>query len=59
LGHIGKVKRAPPLAFYLAVLAFALLVGGSMVALGDAGEPVIERQGSVMRTLERRNPTSA
>jgi hypothetical protein len=58
LGRIGKARRAPPLAFYLALVAFAALVGGCMVALGDAGEPILERRGSVMRTLERRNPSS-
>ncbi|MDQ1402122.1 MAG: hypothetical protein QOG03_438 [Actinomycetota bacterium] len=58
LGHIGKVKRAPTLPFLLAIVAFGVLVAGCMIALGDAGEPVIERRGSVMRTLERRNPSS-
>jgi hypothetical protein len=55
----GKPKRAPPVGFYLAgvVLVLLLLLGG--VALGDRGEPALERRGSVIRTLERRKDTSA
>ena len=55
----GKPKRAPPVGFYLAgvVLVALLLLGG--VALGDRGEPALERRGSVIRTLERRKETSA
>jgi hypothetical protein len=55
----GKPKRAPPWGFYLAgvVLVLLLLLGG--VALGDRGEPALERRGSVLRTLERRKDTSA
>ena len=55
----GKPKRAPPFGFYLAgvVLVTLLLLGG--VALGDRGEPPLERRGSVIRTLERRKETSA
>lgn len=55
----GKPKRAPPVGFYLAavVLVVLLLLGG--VALGDRGEPPLERRGSVMRTLERRKESSA
>jgi hypothetical protein len=55
----GKPKRAPPVGFYLAgvVLVVLLLLGG--VALGDRGEPALERRGSVIRTLERRKETSA
>jgi hypothetical protein len=55
----GKPKRAPPVGFYLAgvVLVVLLVLGG--VALGDRGEPALERRGSVLRTLERRKDTSA
>ena len=51
----GKPKRAPPWGFYVAgVACIGLLVLGG-VALGDRGEPALERRGSVLRTLERRN----
>jgi hypothetical protein len=50
----AKVNHTPPLAFFLAALGLAALVGSSMVALGDAGDPVPARRGSVVRTLERR-----
>ncbi|HZQ29348.1 MAG TPA: hypothetical protein VFA94_16755 [Acidimicrobiales bacterium] len=53
--HVGK---APPLAFFLAALGLAALVGSSMVALGDAGEPVPARRGSVVQALERRGRAS-
>jgi hypothetical protein len=55
----GKPKRAPPATFYLAGVALVvlLLVGG--IALGERGEPHLERRGSVLRTLERRNDPNA
>jgi len=55
----GKPKRAPPWTFYAAAVAIVavLLLGG--VALGDRGDPPLERRGSVLRTLERRNESSA
>jgi hypothetical protein len=61
LRRVAKVDRVPPLGFYLAALGLAGLIGSSMYALGDDGEPVPPRRGSVVRTLERRmadpNPT--
>lgn len=49
----ASTDRTPPFAFFLAAIGLAGLLGSSMVALGDSGDPVPARQGSVMRTLER------
>jgi hypothetical protein len=51
----GKPHRALPWAFWLAIVAVIGLVGASTLALGELGEPALERRGSVLRTLERRN----
>ncbi|MBV8235810.1 MAG: DNRLRE domain-containing protein [Acidimicrobiia bacterium] len=51
---IESSHRAPPWAFYLAVLAVIALIAASSLTLGDLGEPEPERQGGVLRTLERR-----
>jgi hypothetical protein len=51
---IAHAKRALPLAFFLAALGAVALFGSGMVALGDLGEPVPARRGSVVRALERR-----
>ena len=42
-----------PWVFLPAALAVVVLLGGASVALGEAGEPVPDRQGSVVRRLER------
>ena len=52
---MGKPRRALPWAFWLALIGVVALVGASTLALGDLGEPAVERRGSVLRTLERRN----
>jgi len=52
---IESSHRAPPWGFYLAILAVIALIGASTVSLGDLGEPEPERQGGVLRTLERRS----
>jgi hypothetical protein len=51
---IGSSHRAPPWGFYLAILAVIALIGASTLSLGELGEPEPERQGGVLRTLERR-----
>jgi hypothetical protein len=51
---IESSHRAPPWGFYLAILAVIALIGASTLSLGDLGEPEPERQGGVLRTLERR-----
>jgi hypothetical protein len=54
---IASSHRAPPWGFYLAVIAVIALIGASTLSLGDLGEPEPERQGGVLRTLERRTST--
>jgi hypothetical protein len=54
---ISSSHRAPPWGFYLAVIAVVALIGASTLSLGDLGEPEPERQGGVLRTLERRTST--
>lgn len=56
--NIGSSHRAPPWGFYLAVLVLIALIGASTLSLGDFGEPEPERQGGVLRTLERRGAPS-
>jgi len=51
---IGSTHGAPPWGFYLAVLALIALIAASTLSLGELGEPEPERQGGVLRTLERR-----
>ena len=51
----GRARRALPWSFWLALVGVVGLVGASTLALGDLGEPAVERRGSVLRTLERRN----
>jgi hypothetical protein len=51
----GKPRRSLPWSFWLALIGVVALVGASTLALGDLGEPAVERRGSVLRTLERRN----
>ena len=51
---IESSHRAPPWGFYLAIVAVIALIGASTLSLGDLGEPEPERQGGVLRTLERR-----
>ena len=46
-------------SFYLAFVGLAGLLGSSMYALGEGGEPVPARRGSVVRTLERRMAESS
>jgi hypothetical protein len=52
--RIGTTHPAPPWSFYLAIIAAIALVGLSTVSLGELGEPEPDRQGGVLRTLERR-----
>ena len=52
--QIGSTHRAPPWGFYLAIAVVIALIGASTLSLGDLGEPEPERQGGVLRTLERR-----
>jgi hypothetical protein len=54
VSQIGSTHRAPPGGFYLALLVVIALIGASTLSLGDLGEPEPERQGGVLRTLERR-----
>jgi hypothetical protein len=50
----SRADHALPAAFFLAAIAVLGLVGTAVVALGEAGEPIAPRRGSVMRALERR-----
>jgi len=52
--QIGSTHRAPPWGFYLAILVVIALIAASTLTLGDLGEPEPERQGGVLRSLERR-----
>ena len=52
---IESSHGAPPWGFYLAIVAIIALIGASTLSLGDLGEPELERQGGVLRTLERRS----
>lgn len=52
--RIGSSHPAPPWSFYLAIIAAIVLIGASTLSLGDLGEPEPERQGGVLRALERR-----
>ena len=54
LRRAASSHGAPPLGFFIIALGVVALAGSSMVALGDAGEPRPRRQGTVLRTLERR-----
>jgi hypothetical protein len=56
--QIVSSHRAPPWGFYLAVIAVIALIGASTVSLGELGEPEPDRQGGVLRTLERRTSAS-
>jgi hypothetical protein len=51
---VAKSKHGIPFVFIPAALALLALLGLSAVSLGEAGEPVAPRQGSVVRRLERR-----
>lgn len=53
---IGSTHTAPPWFFYLAVIVAIALIALSTFALGDFGEPELDRQGGVLRALERRSP---
>jgi hypothetical protein len=55
---IGSTHRAPPWGFYLGVIVVIALIGASTLSLGDFGEPQPERQGGVLRTLERQRERS-
>ena len=55
---IGSTHRAPPWGFYLAIVAVIALIGASTLSLGELGEPEPERQGGVLRTLERQRERS-
>ena len=55
---ISSHHGAPPWGFYLAVLAVIALIGASTLSLGELGEPESERQGGVLRTLERQRERS-
>jgi hypothetical protein len=55
---IGSTHGSPPWGFYLAVIVVIALIGASTVSLGDFGEPQPERQGGVLRTLERQRERS-
>ena len=50
----GRSRHGIAGALWLALLLVLGFVLASMVALGEAGEPVLERRGSVLRALERR-----
>jgi hypothetical protein len=52
---IGSTHTAPPWFFYLAIIAAIALIALSTFALGDFGEPELDRQGGVLRALERRS----
>jgi len=54
LSLVSRVKRAPPLSFYLAVLGILALLASFGFALGPAGEPVSPRRGGVTRVLDQR-----
>ena len=54
----GRSRHGIAGALWLALLLVLGFVLASMVALGEAGEPVLERRGSVLRALERRAHTS-
>jgi len=54
VSQIGSTHRAPPWGFYLALIVVIALIGASTLSLGEFGEPEPERQGGVLRTLERR-----
>jgi hypothetical protein len=56
--QIGSTHRAPPWGFYLAIAVVIALICASTLSLGDLGEPEPERQGGVLRTLERRSERS-
>lgn len=53
--RIQSTHRAPPWGFYLAIVIVIALIGASTLSLGEFGEPEAERQGGVLRTLERRS----
>jgi len=55
---ISSRHGAPPWGFYLAVLAVIALIGASTLSLGELGEPEPERQGGVLRALERQRERS-
>ena len=50
----GRSSHGIAGALWLGLLLVLGFVLASMVALGEAGEPVLERRGSVLRALERR-----
>jgi regulator of protease activity HflC (stomatin/prohibitin superfamily) len=50
----GKPNKALPFAFFLAALGVIALLGSFMFTLGEAGDPVVARTGTVFRTLDER-----
>lgn len=50
----AKGHRSPPLTFAVAALGVLAVVGLGTVALGELGEPIPPRRGSVVSVLERR-----
>ena len=51
---VARTHGAPPVGFFLVGAGIITLVAAGLVALGELGEPLPARQGSVLRTLERR-----
>ena len=50
--------NSPTAWFFVAIAAVVVLLVAIAVVLSPAGEPSVPRQGSVLRTLERREPSS-
>jgi hypothetical protein len=50
----ATAKRGLPFSFYVAGLLVLLGAAAGTIALGERGEPLLERRGSVLRVLERR-----